>query len=134
MIRPRWLIVSALLLACSLSAASGSVVSSSSSARSSEGLVRHEGPATAPPTFDVEADPLMLDGRPIQISGSMHYYRIHPAYWRDRLLRAAAMGINTVEVYTPWNLHEPYPGLFDWSGMANLERWMDLVQASRGSA
>jgi hypothetical protein len=29
---------------------------------------------------------------------SMHFFRIHPSYWRDRLERAAAMGINTVEV------------------------------------
>lgn len=29
---------------------------------------------------------------------SMHYFRIHPAYWEDRLARAKAMGINTVEV------------------------------------
>ncbi len=29
---------------------------------------------------------------------SMHYFRIHPSLWEDRLARAAAMGINTVEV------------------------------------
>lgn len=28
----------------------------------------------------------------------MHYFRIHPDYWADRLARAKAMGINTVEV------------------------------------
>lgn len=28
----------------------------------------------------------------------MHYFRIHPDLWEDRLARAAAMGINTVEV------------------------------------
>lgn len=28
---------------------------------------------------------------------SFHYYRIHPAYWRDRLLRAQAMGLNTIQ-------------------------------------
>lgn len=27
----------------------------------------------------------------------MHYFRIHPAYWEDRLQRALAMGINTIE-------------------------------------
>jgi beta-galactosidase GanA len=28
----------------------------------------------------------------------MHYFRIHPDLWEDRLARAVAMGINTVEV------------------------------------
>ncbi len=35
------------------------------------------------------------------------------------------------QVYTPWNMHEPYPGQYVWSGMADLERWMDLIQARR---
>ncbi|KAI7843402.1 hypothetical protein COHA_003000 [Chlorella ohadii] len=80
-------------------------------------------------SFGIKDDQLILDGKPIQvISGSMHYFRIHPSLWEDRLARAAAMGINTVEVYTPWNMHEPYPGQYVWSGMADLERWMDLIQ------
>lgn len=32
---------------------------------------------------------------------SLHYFRIHPAYWRDRLLRAKAMGLNTIQVRLP---------------------------------
>ena len=28
----------------------------------------------------------------------MHYFRIHPDYWEDRLQRAKAMGLNAVEV------------------------------------
>lgn len=31
-------------------------------------------------------------------AGSMHYFRMLPEYWADRLARAKAMGINTVEV------------------------------------
>jgi beta-galactosidase len=58
----------------------------------------------------------------------MHFFRIHPSYWRDRLERAAAMGINTVEVYTPWQLHEPDPGHYVWSGLADVERWLEMVQ------
>lgn len=38
------------------------------------------------------------------------------------------MGINTVEVYTPWNMMEPYPGQYVWDGFADVERWMDLIQ------
>lgn len=29
---------------------------------------------------------------------SIHYNRIHPAYWRDRLLRVQSMGLNAIQV------------------------------------
>ena len=29
---------------------------------------------------------------------SVHYNRIHPTYWKDRLQRVQALGLNTVEV------------------------------------
>jgi beta-galactosidase len=60
---------------------------------------------------------ITLDGRPTQIfSGELHYFRVPRPYWRDRLLKATALGLNTVCTYMPWNLHEPRPGLFDFAG------------------
>ena len=51
------------------------------------------------------------DGQPFRyISGSIHYMRVHPDYWNDRLQRIRALGLNAVQVYVPWNLHEPTPG------------------------
>ena len=39
-----------------------------------------------------------LHGKPFRIlSGAMHYFRVVPEYWRDRLLKLKAMGLNTVE-------------------------------------
>lgn len=59
----------------------------------------------------------LLDGKPLQIlSGEMHYPRIPREYWRDRFKMARAMGLNTVSTYVFWNLHEPTPGRFDFSG------------------
>lgn len=43
-------------------------------------------------------------------SGSMHYFRVPPQYWRDRLRKMRAAGLNAVQTYVPWNLHEPEPG------------------------
>lgn len=43
-------------------------------------------------------------------SGAMHYFRVPRAYWRDRLKKIRAAGLNTVETYVPWNLHEPESG------------------------
>ena len=39
-----------------------------------------------------------LEGKPFRIlSGAIHYFRVVPEYWKDRLLKLKAMGLNTVE-------------------------------------
>ena len=39
-----------------------------------------------------------LDGKPFTIlSGAIHYFRVVPEYWEDRLLKLKALGLNTVE-------------------------------------
>lgn len=52
-----------------------------------------------------------LNGKNITLySGAMHYFRTHKKQWRDRLRKMRAAGLNAVETYVPWNLHEPTPG------------------------
>ncbi|MEU1518723.1 glycoside hydrolase family 35 protein [Streptomyces sp. NPDC005811] len=41
------------------------------------------------------------------LSGSLHYFRVHPGLWRDRIRRLADLGLNTVDTYVPWNFHQP---------------------------
>ncbi|MFJ8045131.1 beta-galactosidase family protein [Kitasatospora sp. NPDC096147] len=54
-----------------------------------------------------------LDGSPLRVlSGAVHYFRTRPEQWPARLAALRAMGLNTVETYVPWNLHEPRPGAF----------------------
>ncbi len=44
------------------------------------------------------ADGFLLNGKPFRIlSGAMHYFRVHPAYWRDRLRKMRAAGLTAVE-------------------------------------
>ncbi len=63
----------------------------------------------------------LLDGAPFQIiSGEMHYPRVPREYWRDRLRKARAMGLNTISTYVFWNLHEPAPGRFDFTGQRDV--------------
>ncbi len=72
---------------------------------------------------------VIIDGKNVRIiSGAMHYFRIHPDLWNDRLDKAAAFGLNCIETYCCWNLHEPKPGKFNFSGMLDLERYIRLVQ------
>lgn len=69
-----------------------------------------------------------LNGQPFRIlSGAMHYFRVLPEYWEDRLRKLRAMGLNTVETYVAWNLHEPRPGEFNFTGGLDLGRYLDLA-------
>ncbi|WP_418040122.1 glycoside hydrolase family 35 protein [Paenibacillus xylanilyticus] len=70
----------------------------------------------------------MYDNKPVQIlSGAIHYFRVVPEYWEDRLLKLKACGFNTVETYVPWNFHEPQPGQYRFEGMADLERFIQIA-------
>lgn len=78
--------------------------------------------------FEIK-DNLYMNGERFQIiSGSLHYFRVVPEYWRDRLEKLKAMGCNTVETYVAWNVHEPKEGEFCFEGHAGLGRFLDLAQ------
>lgn len=82
------------------------------------------------PAFAIGETDFLLDGAPFQvISGAMHYFRIHPDQWEDRLRTARQMGLNTIETYVPWNAHEPRRGAFAAEDGLDLGRFLDLVRA-----
>lgn len=71
----------------------------------------------------------LLDGEPFRIlSGAIHYFRVHPAYWEDRLKKLKACGFNTVETYCCWNLHEKQEGEFDFTSMLDVQRFLKIAQ------
>ncbi|MFI6849179.1 beta-galactosidase [Kitasatospora sp. NBC_00085] len=82
------------------------------------------------PRMEIAEDGFRLDDRPLRIiSGGLHYFRVHPEQWADRLRKARLMGLNTVETYVPWNLHAPHPGEFRLDAGLDLPRFLDLAAA-----
>jgi beta-galactosidase len=80
-------------------------------------------------SLQVSGRQFLLDGKPFQIiSGEMHYPRIPREYWHDRLKMARAMGLNTISTYVFWNLHEPKPGLYDFSGQLDVAAFIRAAQ------
>ena len=80
--------------------------------------------------FTYEGNRFYLDGEPFTIlSGAMHYFRIPPAYWEDRLRKLKACGFNTVETYVAWNLHERREGVFDFSGGLDIARYIEIAES-----
>ena len=80
-------------------------------------------------TFTVSGGQFLLDGKSYQvISGEMHYPRIPREYWRDRFRKARAMGLNSVTTYVFWNIHEPRPGVYDFSGQNDVAEYIREAQ------
>ena len=75
----------------------------------------------------IEPDGLTLDGAPFYLaSGDFHYFRVLPGGWRRRLALMKDFGLTAVQTYVPWNLHEPRPGCFDFSGRLDLAAFLRL--------
>jgi beta-galactosidase len=78
--------------------------------------------------FEVGAAGFVLDGEPFRvISGALHYFRVHPDHWRDRLEKARQLGLNTIDTYVSWNFHSTAPGEFRLDGWRDLGRFLDLA-------
>ncbi|CAG7652165.1 beta-galactosidase [Paenibacillus allorhizosphaerae] len=78
--------------------------------------------------LEVAEGQFRIGGKPLRLmSGAMHYFRIVPEYWRDRLLKLKACGFNTVETYVAWNVHEPAEGQFHFTGMADVVRFVETA-------
>ncbi|NKF30925.1 beta-galactosidase, partial [Pseudomonas sp. BGM005] len=81
-------------------------------------------------SFSIGESDFLRAGQPHRvISGAIHYFRVHPDQWQDRIRKARQMGLNTIETYVAWNAHEPRRGEWDATGANDLGRFLDLIQA-----
>ncbi|XP_049521115.1 beta-galactosidase [Dermacentor silvarum] len=84
--------------------------------------------AKLPFAVDFGSKSFVMQGRPMQImSGAIHYFRVLPALWEDRLITMQASGLNTVETYVEWSSHEPEEGHFDFEGQQDLVRFLRIA-------
>ncbi len=80
-------------------------------------------------TFAIKGGDFLLDNKPIILrSGEMHYPRTPHQYWRDRLKKAKAMGLNTVCTYVFWNIHEARKGEWNFTGDADVAAFCRMAQ------
>jgi beta-galactosidase GanA len=71
-----------------------------------------------------------LDGQRVWLwSAEFHYFRLpNPDLWRDQLEKLKAAGFNSVSLYFSWAYHSPAPGVFDFSGVRDLDRLLDIAE------
>ncbi|WP_458116483.1 glycoside hydrolase family 35 protein [Arthrobacter sp. D2-10] len=81
------------------------------------------------PILSYRNSQLLRSGEPHRIlAGAIHYFRVHPHQWRDRLLKLQAMGANTVDTYVAWNFHQPKKDQeADFTGWRDLGAFIDLA-------
>ncbi|KAK1552709.1 hypothetical protein Q3G72_022161 [Acer saccharum] len=73
---------------------------------------------------------LIIDGQHrILFSGSIHYPRSTPQMWSSLIAKGKEGGLNVIQTYVFWNLHEPQPGQYDFSGRYDLVKFIKEIQA-----
>lgn len=70
-----------------------------------------------------------LDTSPIKIvSGTMHYFRVVPSYWEERMKKMKSCGLNTLQTSIPWNLHEKDQGVYDFGQNLDLGEYLETAK------
>lgn len=77
----------------------------------------------------IDKNDFIINGKKTKIiSGAIHYFRVVPEYWYDRLSKLKACGFNTLETYMAWNLHEEKEGQFNFEGMLDIVRFIEIAK------
>jgi beta-galactosidase len=81
-------------------------------------------------TISYDRYSLMIDGERVWLwSAEFHYFRLpDPELWRDQLEKFKATGFNAVSLYFSWEYHSPAPGVYDFSGVRDVDRLLDIAE------
>ena len=94
-------------------------------------------PATAASTAEAtshtvtyDSSSLVIDGKRTYIwSGEFHYWRLpNVTMWRDVLQKLKAEGYNAVSIYFDWQYHSPKQGVYDFTGVRDVDQLLDIAQ------
>ena len=72
----------------------------------------------------------LVDGtRTYLWSGEFHYFRLpSPDLWLDIFQKMKAAGFNATSLYFDWGYHSPRPGVYDFSGVRDVDKLLDMAQ------
>eukprot|EP00484_Ammonia_sp_Unknown_P001093 CAMPEP_0197021954 /NCGR_PEP_ID=MMETSP1384-20130603/2836_1 /TAXON_ID=29189 /ORGANISM="Ammonia sp." /LENGTH=773 /DNA_ID=CAMNT_0042449895 /DNA_START=51 /DNA_END=2372 /DNA_ORIENTATION=- len=87
-----------------------------------------------PYTVSYDERSFIINGkRSILLGGSVHYPRLSPAQWPAIMSKALDDGLNHLEVYVFWNVHEPaydFSGkhVYNYEGRANITQFLEAAK------
>ncbi|KAF9684487.1 hypothetical protein SADUNF_Sadunf04G0123300 [Salix dunnii] len=71
---------------------------------------------------------LIINGkRELLFSGSIHYPRSTPEMWPELIQKAKRGGLNVIQTYVFWNIHEPEQGKFNFEGSYDLVKFIKTI-------
>ncbi|XP_050711222.1 LOW QUALITY PROTEIN: beta-galactosidase-like [Eriocheir sinensis] len=80
-------------------------------------------------TIDYANNQFLKDGEPFRyVAGSIHYFRVLPSDWRDRLRKMRRAGFNVLQTYVEWASHEPEEGTYNFDGILDLPTFLKTAQ------
>ncbi|XP_043714479.1 beta-galactosidase 13-like [Telopea speciosissima] len=72
---------------------------------------------------------LIINGRrELIFSGSVHYPRLPPEMWPQILNISKHGGLNAIDTYVFWNVHEPEQGQYSFEGKYDLVKFIKLIK------
>ncbi len=79
-------------------------------------------------TFDDYS--FLVDGRRTYLwAGEFHYFRLpSPSLWLDIFQKMKAAGFNATSLYFDWGYHSPAPGVYDFTGVRDVDELLDMAQ------
>jgi beta-galactosidase GanA len=93
-------------------------------------LERATAPKARPKKIAWDRHSLIIDGkREMIFAGEFHPFRLpSPGLWRDVLQKMKASGLNAVSLYFSWGYHSAKPGHYDFTGVRNIERAIQMAE------
>jgi len=68
-----------------------------------------------------------VNGRRLFLNTAViHYFRMPKEEWREVLVKAKLAGMNCIDTYFAWNVHEPNEGEWNFAGDADCGAFLDL--------
>ncbi|PIN19160.1 Beta-galactosidase [Handroanthus impetiginosus] len=80
------------------------------------------------PVVTYDGRSLIINGsRELLFSGSIHYPRSTPDMWPDLIKKAKEGGLNVIQTYVFWNIHEPVQGQYNFEGNYDLVKFIKMI-------
>ncbi|HLL68281.1 MAG TPA: beta-galactosidase [Micromonosporaceae bacterium] len=83
-----------------------------------------------PHTVTYDKHSFSIDGERMYLwAGEFHPWRLpSPDLWRDVLQKMKSGGYNAVSVYFHWGFHSPQRGVYDFTGVRDMDRFLDIAE------
>ena len=83
-----------------------------------------------PETVSYDQSSLLIGGKRTFITAGQYdpWRTPSPSLWLDRLQKMKAEGYNAVSAYFDWDYHSPSPGVYDFSGVRDMNEFLNLAQ------